>query len=94
MIVVTMNEPTHSRWLIGNDLPQVYLLFANRSEEDILLRNELDELQKTDSRIHIFYTVDHTNNIFWKGGRGFITKQMASNFLPPPSDNTLVRLIF
>ena len=40
-----------------NDPTQIILLFANRSEEEIILKEELDKMMK-DPRIKIYYTID------------------------------------
>jgi len=39
------------------DPTKIHLLFANRSEEDILLKEELEEAAK-DPRIKVYYTID------------------------------------
>ena len=42
-----------------NDRTNLSLLFANQSEEDILLREELEEVQKQfPERFQLWYTVD------------------------------------
>ena len=42
-----------------NDRTNLSLLFANQSEEDILLREELEEVQKEfPARFSLWYTVD------------------------------------
>ena len=42
-----------------NDRTNLLLLFANQSEEDILLREELEEVQKQfPERFQLWYTVD------------------------------------
>lgn len=43
--------------------------------------------------LQIFYTVDNpTKN--WKGGAGYISKDMAVKGLPSPSDDTLILVSF
>ena len=45
-----------------NDRTNLSLLFANQSEEDILLREELEEVQKQfPERFKLWYTVDRPN---------------------------------
>eukprot|EP00045_Choanoeca_perplexa_P012410 m.135416 g.135416 ORF g.135416 m.135416 type:complete len:323 (-) comp15992_c0_seq1:2323-3291(-) len=70
------------------DTTQVYLLFANKTEEDILLRNELDEAAK-DPRIHVWYTLDSAP-VGWKYSEGFITEDMIKEHLPAAGPNTHV----
>ncbi len=45
------------------DPTKLHLLFANRSEEDILMKEELDEAAK-DPRIKVYYTVDKVRVFF------------------------------
>lgn len=73
-----------------NDTTQISLLYANQSEEDILVRDMLEELsQKNPDRLKLWFTVDrHSKG--WKYSSGFITDQMIADHLPPPSDDTLV----
>jgi len=70
------------------DPTKVHLLFANRSEEDVLMKEQLDEAAK-DPRIKIHYTVDHAPQS-WKGYRGFITKEMLTETMPKPETNPLL----
>ena len=64
------------------------ILFANKTEEDIVLREELDEIaEKTKARVA--YTLDHPKD-GWKGYKGFINQTMLEDFIPPVSDDHLV----
>ena len=42
------------------DRTQVSLLFANQTEQDILLREELEELADQHSNFQLWYTVDRS----------------------------------
>jgi cytochrome-b5 reductase len=70
------------------DHTEVWLIFANQTEEDILLRKELDALPK--DRFHLFYTVDRAPNDQWKHGVGFVNADMFRKHLPPPSEDTML----
>jgi cytochrome-b5 reductase len=70
------------------DKTQVSLIFANQTEEDILLRPELEECAK-DPRVSVWYTLDRPP-AGWKYGSGFICEDMIREHLPPASDSTLV----
>lgn len=94
------------------DETKLSLIFANQTEEDILLRDELEEAVKNHSdRVKVWYTVDRPsegdllffvyNNLFhynkicwlllgWKYSVGFISSDMISEYLYPPSPDTLV----
>lgn len=61
------------------DTTEVFLLYANQTEEDILLREELELIPK--SRLHIWYTLDRPP-INWEYGTGFINTAMVRDHLP------------
>ncbi|XP_061345252.1 NADH-cytochrome b5 reductase-like protein [Gastrolobium bilobum] len=72
-----------------DDKTQISLLYANVSPDDILLKQKLDILATSHPNLKIFYTVDSpTKN--WKGGAGYISKDMVVKGLPGPSDDTLI----
>ncbi|XP_010535871.1 PREDICTED: NADH-cytochrome b5 reductase-like protein [Tarenaya hassleriana] len=71
------------------DKTQISLLYGNVSPDDILLKQKLDALQAKHPNLKVYYTVDNpTKN--WKGGVGYISKDMALKGLPPPADDTFV----
>lgn len=75
----------------ADDMTQIRLLFANLSEDDIILRNELDALAfMYPDRLQIAYCLDNPPNENWSGYSGYITKDMIQEFLPPPSDDNLI----
>jgi len=68
------------------------LLFANQTEDDILLRNELEEVQKKHpDRFKLWYTVDRPGE-GWKYSSGFVNAEMIEKALFPPSGDNLVLL--
>ncbi|CAM9091374.1 unnamed protein product, partial [Chrysoparadoxa australica] len=73
-----------------NDTTEIYLLDANISEEDILLREELDALAAKHPRFHVWYTIDKASKPDdWKYSTGFISKEMIAEHLPKAGDETL-----
>ncbi len=65
------------------DRTEVWLLFANQSEDDILLREELEALPR--DRFHLHFTVDRlkrTAEQDWPYGVGFINDAMCAKHLP------------
>ncbi|KAL6070849.1 NADH-cytochrome b5 reductase [Balamuthia mandrillaris] len=72
------------------DKTQVSLIFANKSTEDILLKDELDNLAKKHPNFHIHYTVDSAPRGKWEGSVGYVTKEMIQQHLPGPSDDALI----
>jgi len=68
------------------------LLFANQTEDDILLRNELEEVQKQHpDRFNLWYTVDRPSE-GWTYSSGFVNSEMIEKALFPPSGDNLVLL--
>lgn len=52
-----------------NDKTEMRLLFANQTEDDILLRNELENYQaQYPQQFRVWYTIDRPNkgNVFFK----------------------------
>jgi cytochrome-b5 reductase len=59
----------------GVDVTEVDLIFANVNPEDILLKEDLDQLVKEDSRFRIYYVLNNPPEK-WDGGVGFVTADM------------------
>jgi cytochrome-b5 reductase len=69
---------------------KLWLLFANQTEQDILLRDELEQLAASNSdRFKLWYTVDRESDD-WKYSKGFISESMLKEHMPPPSDDVLI----
>lgn len=76
----------------SKDTTQLYLIFANQTERDILLRDELDELAALHpQRFHLWYTLDKVPE-GWKYSEGFVNADIIKQHLPPPSADTLISL--
>lgn len=61
---------------------KVSLVFGNISEEDILLKEEFDKLEKEyPQRFKAFYTLDKPSEK-WAKGKGFITKELLKEVVP------------
>ncbi|XP_055622341.1 NADH-cytochrome b5 reductase 3 isoform X2 [Toxorhynchites rutilus septentrionalis] len=72
------------------DKTQLSLIFANQTEDDILLKPELDELAaKHPDQFKLWYTLDRPKPE-WTQGKGFITDEMIKAHLFEPSSSTLV----
>eukprot|EP00088_Acartia_fossae_P009018 TRINITY_DN14350_c0_g1_i1.p1 TRINITY_DN14350_c0_g1~~TRINITY_DN14350_c0_g1_i1.p1 ORF type:complete len:304 (-),score=60.45 TRINITY_DN14350_c0_g1_i1:291-1202(-) len=66
------------------------LLLANQTEEDILLRKELEEVEKEHpDRFKLWYTLDRPGPD-WGYSTGFINAEMIEKALYPPSADNLV----
>jgi cytochrome-b5 reductase len=59
----------------AGDNTEVDLIFANVNPEDILLREELDELNMKDKGIRVYYVLNNPPEK-WDGGVGFVTAEM------------------
>ncbi|KAK9697801.1 hypothetical protein RND81_08G062200 [Saponaria officinalis] len=72
-----------------DDKTQVSLVYANVSPDDILLKQKLDILATSHPNFKVFYTVDNPSKN-WRGGVGYVSKDMVAKGLPGPSNDTLV----
>lgn len=72
-----------------DDGTNLRLLYANQSEQDILLRNELDAIaSKNPDKFKVWYTIDRATEQ-WTFSTGFINEEMIQQHLFAPSDNTI-----
>ena len=68
----------------------IYLLFANQTESDILLREELDTLaEDPKNRFKVHYTLDRPPKD-WQYSSGFINPDMCEVALPKPDKHTFI----
>ncbi|XP_042492355.1 NADH-cytochrome b5 reductase-like protein [Macadamia integrifolia] len=72
-----------------DDTTQVSLIYANVSPDDILLKEKLDTLAKSNPNLKVFYTVDKPSKN-WKGGQGFVSRDMVVKALPGPAEDSLI----
>eukprot|EP00166_Cyanidium_caldarium_P000375 ctg_1139.g390 len=70
---------------------EMWLVYANNGEEDILLREELEAWAEAHENVHVWHTLVSPPN-GWKYGVGFIDEGMVREHLPPPGDDVLVGL--
>ncbi|EST08009.1 Oxidoreductase, FAD-binding domain protein [Kalmanozyma brasiliensis GHG001] len=63
-----------------SDKTKVTLIYTNKTEQDILLREEFDKLAK-DGRFNIVYGLDKLPKGF-KGFEGYLTEDLATKHLP------------
>lgn len=67
------------------DKTEMWLIFANQTEEDILLRKELEAIPK--ERFHLWYTLDRPPEKGWNYSTGFINKDMVAAHMPSKTAN-------
>ncbi|KAL2441741.1 NADH-cytochrome b5 reductase 2 [Exophiala dermatitidis] len=66
------------------DKTKVSLIYGNVTEEDILLKKELEEIENEfPQRFRAFYTLDNPPPS-WPYGKGFITKELLKTVIPDP----------
>ncbi|KAL9089253.1 MAG: hypothetical protein Q9165_005821 [Trypethelium subeluteriae] len=71
------------------DKTKVTLLYGNVSEDDILLKRELEDLENTyPQRFRVFYTIDKPSES-WQKAKGFITKDMVKTAFPEPKTENI-----
>jgi cytochrome-b5 reductase len=72
------------------DTTELALIFANQTESDILLRNELEEIANAHPRrFKLHYTLDNAPEE-WAYSKGFINESMIAENLPASGDDTLI----
>ncbi len=71
------------------DKTKVNLIYANVNEEDILLREELDDITSKNPNIKVYYVLNNAPK-GWKGGVGFVTPDILEANLPTASDDVKV----
>ena len=75
-----------------SDSTKVTMVFGNISEEDILLKKELDELENTyPRRFKAFYVLDKPPEK-WQGGKGFVTRELLKTVLPEPKEGEKIKI--
>jgi len=73
-----------------DDKTEISLLYANQTEDDILVRDLLEEYAaKYPKQFKVWYTLDRPP-ARWKYSSGFITDTMIAEHLPGPKEDSLV----
>ncbi|KAI8982292.1 hypothetical protein BDF20DRAFT_912474 [Mycotypha africana] len=74
-----------------NDKTKVNLIFGNVTEEDILLRDELDEIAKKHDNINVYHVLNNPPP-GWTQGAGFVTADMIREHCPAPASDIKILL--
>jgi cytochrome-b5 reductase len=74
------------------DKTQVSLIFGNLTEDDILQRQELDELAMKHDNFKVYYVINELKNpnFPWEGSTGLIVPEIISQRLPKPGPDTKI----
>ncbi|KAI1378338.1 ferredoxin reductase-like protein [Hypoxylon crocopeplum] len=75
----------------AGDKTEVDLIFANVTEQDILLKEDLDALAKEDAGFRVHYVLDKPPE-GWTGGVGYVTPDMVTKWLPKPAEDVKILL--
>lgn len=67
-----------------DDNTKISFIYANETENDILLKTELDEMVKKYPNFSVHYTLT-TPPPNWTGSVGYVTKEMLEKHMPKPS---------
>lgn len=73
----------------AGDKTQIRLVYANKKEEDILLRDLLDQLSATNDNLQVEYVLSRADEA-WQGRRGHLDKATLQALLPAPARDVLV----
>ncbi|CAH0721575.1 unnamed protein product, partial [Brenthis ino] len=74
----------------AGDRTELRLLFANQTEQDILLRDELEKYQREHpDQFNLWYTIDKADE-GWQYSTGFINDTMIKEHLFAPGDDVIV----
>ncbi|KAG6388732.1 hypothetical protein SASPL_150164 [Salvia splendens] len=72
------------------DSTEMYVVYANRTEDDILLRDELDAwAEKFPERVKVWYVVQESVREDWKYSVGFVTEGVLREHIPARAEMAL-----
>ena len=76
-----------------DDQTNVSLIFANVSEDDILLREKIEDLRKEHPKqLRVLYVLDEPPDV-WRGGSGYVSKGMLRTYMPDPLLGNLCKVL-
>ncbi|OAD77705.1 hypothetical protein PHYBLDRAFT_108290, partial [Phycomyces blakesleeanus NRRL 1555(-)] len=74
-----------------DDKTKVTLVFANQTEDDILLKDELDKYAaQYPNRFKVVYVLDKPQQANWEGVKGFVTPELIKEHLPTPETESSI----
>ncbi len=80
------------RWILTNKLDaELFLIFANKTESDIIFRQEWERDARDYPNFHCHHVLEQPP-AEWEGGRGRVTPEILRRYLPAPDSNTCVFL--
>mmetsp|Transcript_52673 Transcript_52673/g.118664 ORF Transcript_52673/g.118664 Transcript_52673/m.118664 type:complete len:284 (-) Transcript_52673:89-940(-) len=90
--ITPMIQALHAILGTEDDTTQVSLLFGNKTQDDILSKQLLDDwASKSDGRLKVTHVLSQVEaDDYWGGLRGRINKDILKAHSVPPSENVLV----
>jgi cytochrome-b5 reductase len=80
------------RKILAQSLPvELFLVFANKAEADIIFREEWDEDGREHASFHCYYVLEQPPK-GWSQGTGRITETILRGHLPPPDLDSVIFL--
>ena len=80
------------RWILAKRLPvEQWLVFANKTEADIILRDEFDRAGREHPNFHCYHVLGQPP-AGWPMGVGPVTQDILRAHLPPPGPGTVIFL--
>lgn len=71
------------------DLTEMHVVYGNQSEDDILLREELDAWAEKYERFKVWYVVQESKREDWEYSVGFISESILKKHVPDASEDTV-----
>lgn len=80
------------RWILAHRLDvELFLVFANKTDADIIFREEWDRSVHEHSNFHCYHVLEQPP-LAWSQGIGRITDDILRRHLPPPNSETVIFL--
>lgn len=80
------------RWILAKSLPvELFLVFANKTEADIIFQDEWEEDAREHASFHYYHVLEEPPS-GWSQGKGRMTEDILRRHLPPPGPDTVIFL--
>lgn len=80
------------RWILAKSLPaELFLVFANKTERDIIFRDEWDENVREHASFHCYHVLGQPP-AGWTQGSGRVSEDILRRHLPAPGPDTVIFL--
>jgi ferredoxin-NADP reductase len=86
--IVPLMAMLKHRHAVGSDVP-VRLVYSSRTYEDIIYREEIDQLAKDDPSLEVIHTLTRQKPIGWAGYTRRIDEQMLNDAIRPFGKNLI-----